>query len=308
MSKKTLWGNLAVLATTFIYAFNTPFMKSLMPEWLNGWAYTVFRQFFAAAAFWILSFFLPREKVNKKHLFYLFIGGLFGLTINQIGYTVGLDYSGPIDATIIRTFTPIMVVILGAIFLHTRITVRMISGMVIGTLGALTAVIGSFSAHLSDPDLKGNLIILISVMSFSVYLIVVKPMLEFYSVTTIMKWMFTFALAFSLPAGLDNVIHSKIFTDTAPWHVYLRLGYSCLAATFLTYILNSYALRAISPLTESMYSYIQPIITSLVAIFLFGQDTLSWKDPLALVLIFTGFYLVEKKGKSHIPPPEKLKS
>ena len=74
-------------------------------------------------------------------------------------------------------------------------------------------------------------------------------------------------------------------------------------ATVCSYFLLPLSLKVLRPTTVSMYSNLQPLVTSAVAIAL-GQDILTWNKPAALVLILIGVYMVttsrSKADKSNL--------
>jgi drug/metabolite transporter (DMT)-like permease len=66
--------------------------------------------------------------------------------------------------------------------------------------------------------------------------------------------------------------------------------------TFVAYLLNTYALKELSPSVVSAYIYLQPLLTALISIYIFGNDVLTWQKAVSALLIFAGVYLVS------IPP------
>lgn len=175
MKDRTYYGDLLVLATTIIYGVNTPLMKSILPEWMDAWALTSTRQAFAAVLFWITSFFFPAQKISRKHIVYIAFGALFGLVLNQLPYTLGLTLSSPVDASILRSFTPVFVIILGVIFLKKQLSVRLIVGVLIGISGAILIILfGGSGKGNSTGHLDGNLLVVLAVACFSIYLVLIK--------------------------------------------------------------------------------------------------------------------------------------
>ena len=74
-----------------------------------------------------------------------------------------------------------------------------------------------------------------------------------------------------------------------------------IATTFFAYILNTYALRALSPSVVSIYIYLQPFLATLIAVYIFRNDELDLRKITAAVLIVFGVYLVSvplKKKKT----------
>ncbi len=72
---------------------------------------------------------------------------------------------------------------------------------------------------------------------------------------------------------------------------WLRAGYVVCFATFITYLLIPIGQKVLRPTTVSMYNYVQPVVTALVAVSM-GQDTFGWHNVLSALLVFAGVYLV----------------
>ena len=291
MKKTELYGNLLVLLTTFIYGINTPILKTMMPEWMDAWAISTVRQVFAAVMFWISSLFIPYQKIEGKHLIYMVAGGFFGLAMNQIPYALGLTLSSPVDSSIIRSATPIMVIILALIIYKQKVTVKLILSVLLGIAGALLIILLGGGATKGTSHLSGNLLVVVGVFSYSLYLVLIKPVAGKYHTIHIMKWMFLSASLITLPLSFPHIIAAKAFSSATNWTVIARLLYSCIFATYIAYLVNVIALKYITPTRESLYSYLQPVVATTVAIIL-GQDKLSWVDPISLLLIFVSFYLL----------------
>ena len=64
--------------------------------------------------------------------------------------------------------------------------------------------------------------------------------------------------------------------------------------TSLAYYLINYSLKTVSPNVNGIYSYLQPLVASLVAI-IFRNDTFTVIDLTAAVLIMAGVYLVTRQ-------------
>lgn len=287
-----LKGNLVMLITVIIFGLNIPVTKSLMPEWISSYGVTYLRMAFACVAFWTISLFLPKEKVAPKDMVVMFFGGLFGMVFNQMAFVVGLDKTSPIDAGIIATVTPLLVMLLSAIFLKEPISLKKAGGVGLGASGALLIILsGMHMATAGSSSLEGNTLCFFSSLSYAIYLIFTRSIIQKYSPVTLMKWMFLYAAIISLPFGYRDVLEAKAFTAAADFSVWWRVIYFTLFATFITYFLIPVALKRIRPTTVSMYNYVQPLVASITAISL-GQDSLTWEKPIAGILIFSGVYLV----------------
>ena len=69
-----------------------------------------------------------------------------------------------------------------------------------------------------------------------------------------------------------------------------------VCTTFIAYLLNSSALKELSPTTVSIYIYLQPILATLFAI-LRESDSLDEQKIISTTIIFLGVYLVSVRSK-----------
>lgn len=297
-------GHLMILATTFIYSFNTNFMKVVMPEWIHPDGLVLLRCTASALGFWIIGLFLRPPKTSpkpqRKDILMMLAGGALGLGGNLLLYINGLSLTGPIDAFVIRTTQPIIVIALGVIFLHVAFTKYKALGIMIGMGGAVYASLMPHAGIVKD-SFGGDILVFLSSVSYSFFLILIKPYTERFDSITVMKWMSLSSFILTLPFGFNQLLHAPVFAGNTPLHVWLELAYTLIFATMLGYFLSVHALHYITPFTESIYKYLLPITGAAVSI-LMGLQKFSWHDPIALALIIIGFIIINKKKK---PKPIK---
>ena len=70
-----------------------------------------------------------------------------------------------------------------------------------------------------------------------------------------------------------------------------------VGTTFLTYLLNVYALKTLPASVVGAFIYLQPLITIVYAVFT-ENDRLDNVKAVACLLVLFGVYLVTKKGRS----------
>jgi drug/metabolite transporter (DMT)-like permease len=284
-------GHLIVLVTNILFGFNIPISKSLLASvGPFGWSFT--RAFFTCLCFWTLSLFLPRERpAHRSDLGLLLVCALFGMVFNQLSFVVGLTKTSPIDASIISTAVPVMVMIIAAIVLKEPITPTKVTGVLVGTAGALLLIISGANGSTGSNGLHGDLLCLFSGLSYAIYLVISKPLVQRYSSVTIMKWTFLFSSVFLFPTGFSELkIIDIAAIDTRLW---LQIAYTLMLGTFIPYLLIPMGLKRLRPTTMSMYNYVQPMVAAIVAIIAL-QDTFTWVKLIAAVLVFSGVYTVNR--------------
>ena len=75
---------------------------------------------------------------------------------------------------------------------------------------------------------------------------------------------------------------------------WIALAYVIVGTTFLAYLLTIFALKFLEAGVASFYIYLQPLIASGMAFWLGKQDFTVAKG-FAVMMIFTGVYLVSRK-------------
>lgn len=286
-------GHIIMFVVMTVFGLNIPINKYLYSTGLlMPIAMTMLRMGFAAIAFWIVSLFTKKEKVDRRDLLILCIGGISGMLINQSLFAYGLGQTSSVDASIITTSGPLFAMILAAVLLKEPITFKKAGGVLLGGLGAIFLVYTSNQVVTPGQGsaLAGDIAVLGAQLFYAFYLVITRPLSTKYSPITMMKWMFLFAALINLPVSYDAVLVAPLFhqPDVIP---YLMLSFTLLGATFFTYMMIPLAQRRIRPTTISMYNNMQPLIASGVAIYM-GMDRFTFEKLLAAILIFGGVYLV----------------
>ena len=295
---KILKAHISLLIANLIYALNFTIAKDVMPNFILPSAFILLRVMGALFLFSFSYFIFFFQKIELKDILRFAICGLFGVAINQLFFFEGLNLTTPINAAIVMTTNPILVMLLSFIIVKEAISFRKILGITLGFIGASTLILSDGAIDLSSNNSTGNLFVFINATSYGLYLVIVKPLLNKYHPLTVLFYVFAFGLLFVLPFGYDDLTIVK--WRTIPVNIYLEIIFVVVCTTFIAYLLNSSALKTLTASTVSIYIYLQPILASLFAIFL-GADFLDEKKIIASVLIFSGVYLVS------IRPSESMK-
>lgn len=301
MTKEKWQGHIAVLFTNIIFGLNTPIAKTLIPQWIDSYSLTFLRMLTGAIIFWLISLFMTDEKVNKRDLGILFLGGLFGLAGAQLSFATAIIYTSPVNITLIAAMTPLIVMLLAALLLKEPITSKKAIGVFIGISGALLIILRSAGTVTNNEGtMIGIFFCIMNAAAYALYLVTTRSISQRYKPLTLMKWMFLFSAIVTAPFGFADLASAKAFSAATEWSVLLRIGYVVIMATVVAYLLVPMALKRIRPTTAGMYNNAQPIIASSVAIFI-GQDVMTWDKPVAAALVFIGVYLVtQSKSKEDL--------
>lgn len=284
-------AHLALFIVALIYGANYSIAKLILdPQHIMPLNLVLIRVGAGASLFAIFHQLFIREKIKRADFGRFLLCAVTGVVINQSFFIAGLKFTTPINASLIMTTTPILVLVTAAIIIKERITNRKILGIALGLTGAVALILlknGNINWELDN--LKGDLMILINAISYGTYLVFVKTLMKKYHPITIVKWIFLIGFVIMLPIGGPGF--SEIDWQSFPTAVWWALFYVLIATTFLAYLLNVTALKVVNPSVVSIYIYLQPLIATVIALMI-GKDVLTFWKVAAGVLIFVGVYLV----------------
>jgi drug/metabolite transporter (DMT)-like permease len=231
---------------------------------------------------------------------------VFGVALNQLMFFHGLMRTTPINSSLIMVATPILVLVLSALLIGERVTWSKVTGVVLGTAGALTLIFLKPAGSSAGASMLGDLFILVNATSYGLYLVLVKPLMRKYSAVTVMSWSFLFGLLMVLPFGWHELAEVNCEALTAP--VIGAMVFVVVMVTFVAYLLNTWALGVLDPSVVGSYIYMQPLLAA-VFTWLFVrigperlgipgeyQVELGWPQAVCAILIFLGVHLVGRRS------------
>lgn len=293
MMNDKLSGHLSIAAAYTIFGLNIVFCKDIAnSEVVAPEVLFTLRAIGASALFWLISLFLPKERIEKGDSLKIVAASFTGLFVPQMTFLMAITMSSSIDTAVLGTLGPIFTMFFAFIFLGEPITGRKAGGVALSFAGVIFLIFNSVhSGGASSSSPMGIALLLLNSISFSFYLGYFRPLISKYSVVTFMKWMFLSSLLLSLPFSFKGLIS----TDFAaiPAGIRWEIGYLIVFATFFAYFLIPFGQKRIRPTLVSMYNYLQPIIAAIVSIAI-GMDSLTWQKILATAFVVGGVVLVSR--------------
>lgn len=291
--KKTTTAHLAVLGTNLFFAANYSLVKYISPAMVKPYALNVLRVGISLLLFWGAWLFSSKSAgIRKEHIGRFLLCGLTGVAINQMLFIKGLTLTSTIHASLLILTTPLLISIFALWVLREALTLFKALGLLLGIGGAVLLVMNRESTTHAPNYLLGDLLILINAISYTVYFILVKPLMEQYSTLHVVRWVFTIGLFMILPFSLGELQEIR-WTEFKASHMAALAGV-VVAGTFLAYYFNAYGIQHLGAGTTGSYIYTQPFFAVLIAT-LFLSEALTLHKLAAALLIFSGVYLVSFK-------------
>ncbi len=293
LNKPQSIGHLAAFTAYLIFGINVIVCKDLTSGHLiSPIAIFTMRSVGAGLLIRLLSLFLPAEKVEPHDFIKIFAAAFLGYFVTQLTFLVAIPDITPMHCSILSSLSPIYTMFIAALALKEPLSWQKAGGVMVSLAGILFLILNNASSGgTAESKLSGILLMFLNSLSFSLYLGIFKPVISKYSVVTFMKWIFLFSALMSLPFSFREV--TSIKWNTIPHEQLWELAYLIVFATFVAYFLIPLGQKRIRPTLVSMYSYIQPIIATVISIII-GMDFLTWQKTLAAALVFSGVFIVSR--------------
>jgi drug/metabolite transporter (DMT)-like permease len=219
--------------------------------------------------------------------------GFFGISINQICFTVGLRYTSVSHASVIVGMGPIYALILAVLFRLESATVRKVTGMLIALAGVALMTYGPHDAQRSA-SILGDAITLTGSLGFAMYGVLGKRVAHRYDTLTMTTYNAVFGALLVLPIAIHSARAIGPFANwrAIPVPAWLGLFYMAFFSSVLAYLFYYWLLRYLEVTQLMSFSYLLPVTaTALSILFLGERGTLA--ELLGGALALSGVYWVE---------------
>lgn len=286
------------VARTFS-GLNQNALRYLLPAWMSAPTGVVLRLGAGSLLFFIFELIVHKKfpLPKAKHFIFLLVTGIVFVFGYMWCLLQGLTYTTPISSSIFISLQPVFVFIICLVIKTENVTFRKIVGMLLGFGGALVCVFSKHSADVATDPLKGDLLCLLGAILYSFYLIIEKKYIPVYG-SAMVSFLTFFGGALASASliifyGWDaRVLTQNIFSTPM-----LVLLFILIFPSFVTYLLQDFSLKLLSPTVVALYSDLI-LIVSAIASYILGQDNFSWLQIGSIVLMLVSVYLVETSEKT----------
>lgn len=294
--KNSTKAHIAIITTNLFFAANYSLVKFISPSLVKPFGLNVFRVGISLLLFWMVWLFGNRkDRIQKGHIFRFILCGLTGIAINQMFFLKGLTLTSTIHASLLILTTPLLITLFALWVLKEAFTFTKGFGLLLGISGATLLVAGSGKGTGTENFLWGDLLILINAISYAIYFILVKPLMECYTPLQVIRWVFTFGFFLILPFGWNEALSANFSAFTpSHWGAFVAVIFT---GTFLTYLFTSFSIRYLGAGITGAYIYTQPVFAVAIATLLLGES-FTLKKIVAAALIFIGVFLTGFKKRS----------
>jgi drug/metabolite transporter (DMT)-like permease len=281
--------HLSLFLVSLIYAATFSIAKEVMPYYIKPMGLITIRVWGAISLLWVTHFLFVKESIyGKKDFLILLKCAVFGVAANMLLFFKGLAITTPINAAILMVTTPLFVAFFSFFLLNEKVTKLKVIGLCFGVFGAILLLLGP-SLSFNSSTLWGDVMVMTNAIIYAYYLIIAKPLLHKYSPLTVIKWTFFFGGLLVIPFGFTEL--KEVQWQAIPNSIWSAIIFLIIGATYITYVLNAWALRNANATLVGAYIYLQPVLATIIAVSI-GKDSLTLPKVLFSLLIFIGVYLV----------------
>ncbi|MDE7345612.1 MAG: DMT family transporter [Muribaculaceae bacterium] len=252
-----------------------------------------------ALLFFLFTWILPksfetRQKIDRMDFPRLVLCSLLIISANQGLYIIGVGLTDPVDSAVMCSLTPVLTMVLAAVFLHFRMTWLKVAGVLMGLAGVLILVSDTSESAKAVNPVLGNLLCLGAQLCAAIYYVGFEGIISKYSPYSLMKWMFFISVITYVPFCLQDMMAIDYTALTG--EIWAGLAFIIAIPTFFGYLMIPLAQRSLKPTVVSAYSYLQPVFAAIVAVMLSVGD-FGWSKGIATLFIFSGIYMVNRSSK-----------
>ncbi|MBN1355039.1 DMT family transporter [bacterium] len=219
--------------------------------------------------------------------------GFLGVFTNQVLFIIGLQYTTATNAGILMPSIPVFAAAFSILTGIEKVSYRKLTGILVAVVGAVVMLdIAGFSFGRSV--FFGNALILVNCMSYSLFLVLQKPVLNRLPPLTVIAWAFLFGGAGVFALSLNELMEMNL--AALPIRTLWGLAYVVLIPTVVNYALNTWAIRRTTPSLVAAYVTLQPVAAALLAMLVLGERA-GLRELSGFAIIITGLFLVSRRRR-----------
>jgi drug/metabolite transporter (DMT)-like permease len=237
---------------------------------VDPFALTLIRSLISSLAM-LLILLVRRRPLAITRESHLLVAGLSLLTIpvNQFLFLYGMQFTAPSNAALLYATTPIFVLVFSYVLLRERLTGRKVLGVVVGVSGVMI-VIFERGVSTSEMSFVGNLIVVVAVTAWGLYTVYAKRLIgKIGPIEATALTMLCGTIMF-IPIGIVPALNFPFGgLSMSSWLQILYLG---IITSVLSYILWYYALARIEAGKVALFTNLQPVFATVLAVLVLDQD------------------------------------
>jgi drug/metabolite transporter (DMT)-like permease len=290
-NKNLIYLLMVLVAVSWGGAFNAA--KFALAD-LQPFTVAFFRFGITAAILIPLNFSMLRKtKVEKRGLLEFFLLGLTGVFGYNAFFLTGMQFTSPVNGSLIVAASPIVTTLLAAPFLSEKITLNKLSGAALSFFGVALVVSGGTLYNLLTLQVnRGDALLLGGMLSWSIYAIVGKKSMGRYSPMITTTYGIAFGALLLLPAALLTDPGFGSLSGIG-WPAATAVFYLAVIASVLAFYWWNQGVDKMGAGPASVFLNLIPVTTMIVSLFF--REPVVLTQVAGCILVIAGVTLATQQ-------------
>ena len=270
----------------FATLFQVPPLTLNVFRWISVW--------FILIPFTYKEIYNNLPYIKKNWLVISFMGVITISTFNSVVY-FALNYTQVINAVLMLAAIPAATIVLSSLMNIERTNIFQITGLVLSIIGIGSIISnGDIQKIISLNFNKGDLWMLVCVITWSLYSTLLKKHNFKFSQFALIQLMVTVGIVFLIPQFFyEKALGLEVNFNKA---FFLILFYVVIFPAIAAYYCWQKGIEIIGPNRSTMFIQLMPLFSAVMAIIIFGEK-FEFYHLAGAIFILTGIYLSNRKTK-----------
>lgn len=263
--------DLSIILVAIIWALNFSIVKITLQQ-IDPFSFNALRYILASILLVVAA---KRKgyslKIKKEHFWKLVGIGIIGNLVYQMLFIIGLNYTYSANAAVMLGTIPIWVALLSQLFTDEKLNLFKSIGIVLAFFGVAFIILGGkHEISFAEDSFKGDIITLLAAVSWSIYTILSKKYLEFYSSSQYSAFMSVIGTILLLIVGAPFLI--KLDFSSITLKGYSGILYSGLLSVGLAYLIWNNGISKIGAVRTAAYQNLVPVFGLILGVLILDEQ------------------------------------
>ena len=235
-------------------------------------------------------------KIIKEKFYSILLMSITSISIfNSVVY-YSLNFTQVLNGALMISIIPVLIIFISFIFRVEKINFNQVLGLILSITGVVIIVTQLEFSRLMHLDFnKGDLWLLVAMLSWAVYSTMLKTHKTGLNYLTFISVIVTLGLIFLFPQFLYELNNQELIKFNFAF--ILIISYVVLFAGLGAYVFWNKAVLIVGPSRAGIFLHLMPVFSSFMAIFLLNEKLMNF-HIIGAVTIIIGIYLSSKKPLS----------
>ena len=293
LSDKKKLAIIALILANLIWGAALPIYKWTL-EIVPPFTFAFLRFFIASII--IFPFVYKKFKFSSREIPLLVFSSIISITFQIPLLFFGLTLSPSINAPIIISSGPIILIASSFIFFREKISKKLLLGTLISLSGVLVIILNPALKEGFGTDVLGNFFVFLATICGVIQALVFKKLLKNNSPLLLVFLIFVIGSITLIPETFIEFKNLGLFAIN--FQSLTGIAYAAILSSVSGYFLYMYGLKHINVSEIGIFSYVDPIATILIAVPLLNE-VITQSYAIAAILVFLGIYVAENRVHYH---------